>query len=114
MVSQVLGLGSSSDLLGTPRDCDVLMSPSCGQHRYDGCLSNGLASTHQPVSTSRKVPLLSLPRLCHILGVTFWVLLVKLLSQDPPLCLSTLLNTPSMVGYALGRIPWLQDVALIA
>lgn len=69
---------------------------------------------HKGSQSSWKVPLLSLPRLCHILGVTFWVFLVKLLSQDPPLRLSTLLNTPSMVGYALGRIPWLQDVALIA
>jgi hypothetical protein len=29
-------------------------------------------------------------------------------------CLPALLNTLSMVGYALGFVPWLQDMALIA
>lgn len=71
-------------------------------------------SNHQPVFTLWKVPLLSLPRLCHILGVTFWIFLVKLLSQDSPFCLPALLNALSMVGNALGFVSWLQDVALIA
>lgn len=74
----------------------------------------GKAPQRQPVFTLWKVPLLSLPRLCHILGVTFWIFLVKLLSLDPPFCLPALLNALSMVGYALGFIPWLQDMALIA
>lgn len=67
-----------------------------------------------PVLASLKVPLLSLSRFRHILGVTFWIFLVKLLSQDPPLCLSALLDALPMVGYALGWVPWPQDVALIA
>lgn len=67
-----------------------------------------------PVFALLKVLLLSLSRFCHILGVPFWVLLVKLLSQDPPLCLSALLDALPMVRDALGWVPWAQDVALIA
>lgn len=67
-----------------------------------------------PVFALLKVPLLSLSRFCHILGVPFWVLLVKLLPQDPPLCLSALLDALPMVRYALGWVPWAQNVALIA
>lgn len=67
-----------------------------------------------PVFALLRVPLLSLSRFCHILGVPFWVLFVKFLSQDPPLCLSALLDALPMVRYALGWVPWAQDVALIA
>lgn len=70
-VSQVFGLDPASDLLGIWRDCDILMSPSCGQHGDDGCLSIHLTSAYLPVLASLKVPLLSLSRFRHILGVTF-------------------------------------------
>lgn len=66
------------------------------------------------IFTLLKAPLLPLPRFCHVLGVTFWVFLVRPLPRDPPLRLSPLLNTLPTVGYALGRVPRAQDVALIA
>lgn len=107
------------EFLGARELCSVELGVMSGAkffYCFQGlaCGKHGKGPSKAGVFALLKVPLLSLSRFCHILGVTFWVFLVKFLSQDLPLCLWPLLDTLPVVGYALGWVPWAQDVALIA